>query len=911
MAAVVFFHAELTWASGGFLGVSTFFTLSGFLITSLLLAERSATDGIDLRAFWVRRARRLLPASLAGIALALAYGLLVADAAVREELAGDVIACLAYVANWWFLASGQSYAELFSAPSPLLHYWSLAIEEQFYLVFPLLVWALVARRATSRRGLALVLGVLAAGSVALSLSGLLSDDQIYYGTLTRAAELLLGALLAVALTSRRRTARLADDLKLQTLVGVLGVGALAGMTLLWATASEGDAWLYRGGFAVYAIGSCAVILAALVPGGPIEALLGVRPLRYLGSRSYGIYVYHWPLFLWLDERRTGLDGPGLLAIRLAVTLAVAEASYRLLEQPIRQGRSLLPARAGWTDQVRGARLALPAMVVLAVAGVLISSTAPPPVVDFASAEERAAVLDGATLPDADPAAAPSNGIVPAPDLDVVAVDPPRPRLAMFGDSTALLTSGGLGTWAKETGALDVVPGISRLGCGIGRGGYRWRDDGTVEPVPPHCDDWANTWGEKVKVFSPNLVVVQVGPWETMDRRFTDDDRWHRLGEPAFDEWMLTELTEAVDTLSKEGAVVLWLTSPPMNDNLDRQGDFGLESTSDPARMDRLNQLVRQLPALRPGVVGVVDLAGWLAASGRDATLRPDGVHFDDPGALDVARAWLGPELVAAYEQLWRDGAADRAARVRAEMSYPEVTPRSNDTPLRIVVWGDVTAAEVGAGLGRWGADGRTIDVTTVSRADCGPTRPDKRKVGSEAVGVPPACAARTELWAAVESVDPDVVLVVTGRWEIADQLIGGEPMVWVAPNSGVYDDWARAEIGQLSDELHRSVPVVLWTTVPEYRVADDDPAEEPGRSRRVSQLVVDMVGAAPRRGWADAIDLAERLRTQSAGPFDVAQRPDGVTFSPTGADDLATWLGPEVVARYDSRAAGAPRSTSK
>ena len=205
VAAVVLFHAQFDWMKGGYLGVSTFFTLSGFLITSLLLAERSGTGQVDLRRFWTRRVRRLMPASFAALALIALFGIFAADAVQKRNLAGDVISALAYVANWRFLFSNQSYGELFAAPSPVQHFWSLAIEEQFYLVFPVLAWFALARLRVRQGVFAVVVAVLIAGSLALTLFGGLSHDAIYYNTFTRAAELLAGSLLAALIYRRRVT----------------------------------------------------------------------------------------------------------------------------------------------------------------------------------------------------------------------------------------------------------------------------------------------------------------------------------------------------------------------------------------------------------------------------------------------------------------------------------------------------------------------------------------------------------------------------------------------------------------------------------------------------------------------------------------------------------------------------------
>ncbi|MEA3018480.1 MAG: hypothetical protein QOI47_4, partial [Actinomycetota bacterium] len=360
VAGVVAFHAGFGWARGGFLGVSTFFTLSGFLITSLLVTERNRSGRIDLPAFWSRRARRLLPASLATL---FAVSVLAGSLATPEQLHGlrlDVLAALGYSANWRFILSGQSYGSLFAAPSPILHFWSLAIEEQLYVVFPLLVVFV------ARRWLAPVLGALVAGSVALGFvlyhpGG--STSAAYYGTGVRAGELLVGALLALLVASRRDPARPFGT----TAAGVGGVTALAVLFVAWSTMRQDATVLYRGGFVVHALVTSVVIAACLVPG-PVRSALSLAPLRALGRISYGVYLYHWPVFVWLTPERAHVDGGALVLAQLGVTLAIAVASYRFLEQPIRRGRRVGDRRP---------LVAIP-IAVLLVAGVATASTVHPP-----------------------------------------------------------------------------------------------------------------------------------------------------------------------------------------------------------------------------------------------------------------------------------------------------------------------------------------------------------------------------------------------------------------------------------------------------------------------------------------------------------------------------------------------------
>src|SRR5215470_7983074 len=202
VAAVLLYHAGLPWMIGGYLGVSTFFTLSGFLITSLILTEHARRGRIDLRAFWARRFRRIMPASFVALAGIVVFGAFAADDYQQARLRGDGLATLGYVLNWWLIATHRDYVDLFASPSPLQHFWSLAIEEQFYLVFPLLSAMVLVVGRGSRRTFAAVVGVFTLGSV-LCMWRLARGDtptsRLYYGTDTRAAELLVGALLAVAL----------------------------------------------------------------------------------------------------------------------------------------------------------------------------------------------------------------------------------------------------------------------------------------------------------------------------------------------------------------------------------------------------------------------------------------------------------------------------------------------------------------------------------------------------------------------------------------------------------------------------------------------------------------------------------------------------------------------------------------
>ncbi len=631
VAAVLVYHGEFVWAKGGFLGVSTFFTLSGFLITTLALDERVATGRIALASFWRRRFRRLLPASLMAVGLAIAMALAVGDNTQRVNLPGDVLGALAYVANWRFLLSDQSYADLFAAPSPLLHFWSLAVEEQFYLLFPLVVAGVwwVARRtgisdrhaddqAGDRRLLGGVLIVLALGSLCVTLFAGFDQEHIYMGTLTRAFEVLVGCLLAVAVHTAATSGALGRSGSRQRLVAAAGTITLIGAIVAWVMVPQTDEALYRGGLAVYALASTMTVLAASLSIGPVAAVLATRPLVHLGRISYGVYLYHWPVFLWLRQG-TDLDRWPVFLIGSAIALGLAEASSRWLERPVRIGRPLLRTRP-W-------KLATPAIAVLVVASFLVKADTPPPVIDLTSANET---MNTPAAP-------------PPPTTWAPEVGPPSARVAYFGDSTGLMTGYGFTDWLALTDRGLAVPGGATLGCSLMGGDAMRLGDRTIEG-PPGCPEWPTTWARAVADGAPSTVVVQTGAWDVQDRRLGDDPTWRGPGDPVYDAALQQRMLEAIDILSANGAMVVWLQGPiPTEGREGRLPDPAYDAVA--PRMARINELIGELPSLRPGRVMVVDLAGWFEATGEQQRLRPDGMHFSRETAAEVAQRFLGPAIL--------------------------------------------------------------------------------------------------------------------------------------------------------------------------------------------------------------------------------------------------------------------------
>jgi peptidoglycan/LPS O-acetylase OafA/YrhL len=350
VAGVLLFHGgHLT---GGYLGVDFFFTLSGFLITALLLAESSRTGSVGLGGFWARRARRLLPALVVLLVGVAVYSRFVAAPEQMSAIRGDTLATVGYAANWHRVFAHQSYFALFSSPSPLDHTWSLAIEEQFYVIWPLLFVGLLAwwKRATPKAVLVTSI-VLACASSMLMFALYRPGDvtRAYYGTDTRAAAILFGAALAAWLSIHGPTRSRARRVELE-LLGLVGAAVLA---VEWTRLDGQSSAPYRGGFLLCGLAATAVIAAAVHPNrGPISRALSLRPPCALGAISYGVYLYHWPIDVYLDRSRVGVGGWPLFAMQTAVTITLATASYRWIEQPIRHGalssaklRALTPALA--------------------------------------------------------------------------------------------------------------------------------------------------------------------------------------------------------------------------------------------------------------------------------------------------------------------------------------------------------------------------------------------------------------------------------------------------------------------------------------------------------------------------------------------------------------------------------------
>ena len=648
--AVLAFHGGITWARGGFLGVDAFFVLSGYLITTLLLAEWQRTGRIVMVAFWARRARRLLPAVLllvATVTLAARYLVPVEE---RRPLPGDGLAALFYVANWRMALRGGDYFTDTAGPSPLEHTWSLGVEEQFYLLCPILVLGVL---LAARRPLRALLAVAVLGAVASSLELALVYDpaapgRSYYGTDTRASSLLVGVALAVVLTatapSRGHPQRVADRRMVRWLSGGLALAGVVFLGWAWTHATGGDRWLYHGGILLAALAVAAVLAnLAIAPDGLAARMLSVPLLPALGLVSYGVYLWHWPVFLVVDGQRTGLMGTPLWLLRCAITIAIACASYLLVERPIRHLRGLQPTRVTFA----AAAAALVAVALLPFAPGL---EPPPPQASGGAIADAQPVgglqrllADQTKSPQAHPLGTGNTG----GSRVVTAAAPRRWRpgtplvVDVFGDSLP---------WSLVQ-ALPARRGIdvrdrTILGCGIVLSAPYQYFGQTYPNVYRICRGWSGHWRQALTNDHPHLAVVMVGRWETMTRMF--HGRWRAVGDPVYDGYLRRRLHHAIEVAGSTGARVV-LATLPYNRRGERP-DGGLFPEDEPARVTAWNRLLPQVAAQHPGVA-VLDIGHRISpedtytATAGGYPMRTDGLHLAPDGVRHWVAPWLYPRLV--------------------------------------------------------------------------------------------------------------------------------------------------------------------------------------------------------------------------------------------------------------------------
>lgn len=531
---VLAYHAGVSWLSGAFLDMDMFFVASGYLITRILIKEHDRWGHIRLLRFWAGRARRLLPAMVAVVLFVAWYSVAIADPTERGGLRTDMLSALTFWSNWHFINGNESYFAGGSTVSPLLHTWSLSIEEQFYLAWPLLLTVWFIERRGSLRWLTplLFLGAIAAAFYMASLYEPFSDpSSAYYNTFARSQGLLLGCAAAIWLHTRRRPDRSrviyvgAMPLAPTSLSWLAGVIGLAGFAALPLIVSDSDAWVFNGGFLL----SSALAFAVLWhlddhPRSIVARWLSWTPIAEIGKRTYGLYIWHWPLFLVLSPERTNLHGFPLLLLRFAVVFAVAFAFDWWVERPVLAGE--LPRLH------RGLGPAATAVgMALAATGALISTADAQPEVFGTKMPGYVTTVTG-----------------PMKDG--------QRRVAVFGDSVAFT----LWRYFPQNAYPNLSVGSStQLGCGIAQ--PQDLQVGSVAlPKAPQCAGWPHRWRALIDKADPQVSVVLSGTAELFDRVI--DGRVVTNGSAAYRQTMLTAYGSAVDTAGDHGRIPVLLVNIP-------------------------------------------------------------------------------------------------------------------------------------------------------------------------------------------------------------------------------------------------------------------------------------------------------------------------------------------------------------
>ena len=615
VGSVMAYHFGASWAPGGFLGVDTFFVLSGYLITSLLLVEWGRSGTVRLGNFWARRARRLFPALLVALTAIAIWAALAVNSDRLGSIRADSLWTLFYSANWHFIAQGTSYFDLFSEASPLRHAWSLAIEEQFYLFWPLITFGSlrIARgRPKVLAGLC-VAGIIGSAVLCAQLFDAADPSRAYFGTDSRASQLLVGALLAIALRSwepKTRASRVAVQVG-----GYLG----ASLTIVgFAVAQDQDAWLYRGGFLGFAFATAAIITAIVQPTRtPLQVVLAWRPVRWVGQVSYGLYLWHWPVQIAISEPRTGIDGIELALLRLAATFFFTTISYYAIERPIRYG-----ALKGWT-----ARLAAPAGAAMVAVVILVATSGATTAPKFVTADPGDVVRVGPNEPSGSTTTLPvdPNATVPT-------------RFLLVGDSLSGSLADALSAEAASRGLTLFA--ATRPGCGMTTA-IPLRRNGEFVPWAPDCArSTASYQQSNLEQYQPE-VVLWLSSWEASDHLY--DGVKLDFDTPEGDAALLADFEESRQRLTAGGATLVMLTLPEPA----KQSELG---PADPHLLKvypHMNKLYRQFAAEHPDTVKVVDLARIVCPNGPPCPaivdgvrLRPrDGAHFEADGP-----AWVSDQL---------------------------------------------------------------------------------------------------------------------------------------------------------------------------------------------------------------------------------------------------------------------------
>ncbi len=634
------YHFGLGWLGGGFFSLDIFYVLSGYLITGLLIGEYGKKGSIKLSAFWLRRARRLLPA--------LAIVLIVVTLLVRYDAAPDLypdfrmsaLSSFFYFSNWWQIASSTNYFVATAPASPLTHTWSLAVEEQFYLLWPLVVLAVMHVSRNFARGVKVLLVVSVLGALDSAVEMIVlyhrgaNITRLYFGTDTHGQSILIGAVLACTLSlvqmrrgeqgmapqARKRATRFA--------LVILGVAGFGGTLTLTYLLTGTDAFDYRGGFTLSALSAAAIIVAAVcVPSGPIARGLAVTPLVWLGTISYGAYLWHYPVYVFVNTSAIGLAGFWLFAARFAATIALATTSYYLVERPIMTGTFWRSLRA--VAPAAGAALIT---VVVIVAGTAAPATAAVEVHRYGGGAPTAHRI---------------------------------PSLYVLGDSMAVT----MGVALQDTAptATRVVEG-GLFGCGLAIGSWVSNNPPTPQLAmfpacnssTPASEQWPALDTKAVAdAANGDVVLFVAGNWEVQD--ILRNGQWMNITQPAFRHYELAQFRTLVGIATAHGAHLELTTLPASAVGASfHEKAFPEDSAKRHLLYDHLIETVART---YPGKVSIIDLSNILSPDGvfhqylDGVQVRTfDGVHTpayapnnpyannSSPAVAEAFENWLSPRI---------------------------------------------------------------------------------------------------------------------------------------------------------------------------------------------------------------------------------------------------------------------------
>ena len=638
--AVISYHAGIDWIPGGFIGVEVFFVVSGFLITSLMIDEQHVSGKVSLKQFWIRRARRLLPALFTMlIASLVAVTFFAKDSA--PDFRQDVLPALGYFSNWWQIYFVDT--PYFAANSlPMLrHLWSLAVEEQWYVLWPIAFVFVLGNKRIPRWISAVVIGLLAAAVMVGTALAFIADNEtrinfLYLSTITRSSGLLLGAALACVWHPWKKAVVRFAKMR-SVFADVLALGALATLGYISAFMHVADEQLYIGGLAAATIAS-AVIIAVVVRSGQslVKRVLSFPLLVEIGRRSYGLYLWHWPIFVVTGARLSSIR----LAYALTATVVINEVVYQFIETPARKG-----AIGNWLRQRRqlsAMRRRLP-VALTAVLAAFVGVTS----VQLSGIQARDVSLDtGNTevvfvVPTTMPTTATTTVNTPVTSTTLAKL--PR-RVVIVGDSQAHSLavnkpSGIEKTFVITNGSIDGC-GVYDRGVGIGGTSGKFRRNFA------NCKGFETKWAKSAAQAKADVALVVIGAWEVMDLQI--NSFLFKVNTVPADTIFKTQLQRGIDALRKQNVAVALLEVACMRPVASKGGPVPpLPQRGDDTRTGHLNALMREVAAPEnDGVYFVNGPKEWCSDPkvANSLSYRWDGVHVYKPGAKLILES-IAPALL--------------------------------------------------------------------------------------------------------------------------------------------------------------------------------------------------------------------------------------------------------------------------